>query len=89
VWAEEHNSIQLVFQNSQNHDTSFIFLSIDIPDFGLNSIVNLKKEKLLERITKLEKEMQEMQDVIKVLYYLSYPHKFDKIDCKGIFLKKK
>ena len=57
--------------------------------FFLRYIVNLKKEKLLERVTKLEKEVEELKDVIKVLYYLSYPHKFDKTECKGIFLKKK
>ena len=51
--------------------------------------MNLKKEKLLERLSKLEKEVEELKEVIKVLYYLSYPQKFDKTDCKGIFLKKK
>lgn len=48
----------------------------------------MKKEKLLERITKLEKEVQELQDVVKMLYYLSNPGKFTKTECKGVFLKK-
>jgi hypothetical protein len=51
--------------------------------------VNLKKEKILERITKLEKEVEELKDVVKVLYYISQPNKFTKIDCKGIIFKKK
>jgi hypothetical protein len=50
--------------------------------------VNLKKEKILERLTKLEKDVEEIKDVIKVLYYISQPNKFTKTDCKGIFLKK-
>jgi uncharacterized protein (UPF0335 family) len=50
--------------------------------------VNIKKEKLLERITRLEKEVEELQDVVKMLYYLSNPHKFTKTECKGVFLKK-
>lgn len=56
--------------------------------YFLNCIVNIKKEKLLERITKLEKEVQELQDVVKMLYYLSNPSKFTKTECKGLFLKK-
>lgn len=51
--------------------------------------MNFKKEKILERLTKLEKEIEELKDVIKILYYLNYPQKFNKTDCKGIFLKKK
>jgi uncharacterized protein (UPF0335 family) len=51
--------------------------------------VNLKKEKILERVTKLEKEIEELKDVVKVLYYISNPNKFTKTDCKGIILKKK
>jgi hypothetical protein len=51
--------------------------------------VNLKKEKILERITKLEKEVEELKDVVKLLYYISQPNKFIKTDCKGIILKKK
>lgn len=50
--------------------------------------MNVQKEKLLERITKLEKEVEELKDVVKILYYLSNPSKFTKIDCKGIILKK-
>jgi len=51
--------------------------------------VNLKKEKILERITKLEKEVEELKDVVKLLYYIGQPNKFIKTDCKGIILKKK
>ena len=29
--------------------------------------MNLKKEKILERITKLEKEVEELKDVVKLL----------------------
>jgi len=50
--------------------------------------VNLKREKVLERITKLEKEVEELKDVVKLLYYIGQPHKFTKTDCKGVFLKK-
>ena len=50
--------------------------------------MNLKKEKILERITKLEKEVEELKDVVKLLYYIGHPHKFTKTDCKGVFLKK-
>lgn len=56
--------------------------------YFLNCVVNIKKEKLLERITKLEKEVEELQDAIKMIYYLNYPHKFTKTECKGVFLKK-
>ena len=51
-------------------------------------MVNLKKEKILERLTKLERDIEEIQDVIKLLYYMNQPNKFTKTDCKGIFLKK-
>jgi hypothetical protein len=32
---------------------------------------------------------EELKDIVKVLYYISNPNKFTKIDCKGIILKKK
>ena len=64
-------------------------IKVDNQYFLLNVKVNLKKEKILERVTKLEKEVEELKVVVKVLYYISNPNKFTKIDCKGIILKKK
>jgi len=51
--------------------------------------VNLKKEKILERLTKLERDIEEIRDVIKVLYYVNCHQTLTKTECKGLFLKKK
>lgn len=79
-----HNFLQIHHPIIQAFSARQLTFDIFLLSFG----VNLKREKLLERITKLEKEVQELQDVVKLLYYMQYPHKFEKTDCKGIFLKK-